>query len=72
MPCVLILGITCWAIVANEIKFYNEMTDGDGAFYANNSFVLFSLGGIIFVLSLWMVAETVAVFCHRGTEKTKI
>lgn len=51
VPCVLILTVTCCAIITNEINYYNDQ-----------KWVLFSIGGGIFILSMWMVVETATVF----------
>ncbi len=51
IPCVLILGITCWAMVLNEYKFIDD-----------KNWLLAVMGGGIFSLAIWMAIETVIVF----------
>jgi carbon starvation protein len=51
VPCVLMLGITCWAMVLNESKFIDD-----------KNWLLVVIGGGIFLLAIWMVIETVIVF----------
>jgi carbon starvation protein len=55
IPCVLMLTITCWAMVLNEIKFYKD-----------ENWLLVIIGGGIFVLSIWMIVETAAVFFKKA------
>jgi carbon starvation protein len=55
IPCVLMLVITCWAMVVNEIKFYKD-----------EKWLLVIIGGGIFVLSIWMVAETITIFFKKA------
>jgi carbon starvation protein len=54
IPCGIMLTITCWAMVLNEIKFYND-----------ENWLLVVIGGGIFVLAAWMVVETAAVFLRK-------
>ena len=56
IPCVLMLVITNWAMVENEIIFYN-----------NKDWLLVTIGGGIFALALWMAAEAFLTFI--GKEK---
>jgi carbon starvation protein len=58
IPCILMLTITCWAMVLNEIKFYKD-----------ENWLLVIIGGGIFILSIWMVAETVLIFFKKTTSR---
>lgn len=51
IPCVLMLCITCWAMVLNEYKFITD-----------KNWLLVFIGSGIFLLAVWMVVETVIVF----------
>ncbi|MBW8000748.1 MAG: carbon starvation protein A [Planctomycetes bacterium] len=57
IPCVLMLAITNWAMVENEIIFYN-----------NKDWLLVTIGGGIFVLALWVTVEALLTFV--GGRKT--
>ena len=54
-PCVVMLVITNWAMVSNEMLFF-----------ADGKWLLVSIGGGIFVLSLWMTVEAVTAFFTAG------
>ncbi len=63
VPCVIMLVITNWAMVKNEIDFINR---GD--------WLLVTIGGGIFALALWMTVETVTIFAQSvppGPEEDK-
>ena len=51
VPCVIMLVITSWAMVRNEM-----------AFLAEDNWLLVVIGGVIFVLALWMIVEALLVF----------
>ncbi len=61
VPCVLMLAITCWAMVINEKKFIDE-----------KNWLLVTIGGGIFVLAMWMAVETAIVFFTSGKEKALV
>lgn len=54
IPCIVILVITCWAMVLNEITFIHQ-----------KNWLLGSVGLIIFVMAIWMSAETVIQFFKK-------
>jgi carbon starvation protein len=59
IPCVLMLTITGWAMVLNEIKFYKD-----------RDYLLLIIGGIVLLLAVWMTLETVTLFfSRRATER---
>jgi len=51
IPCLIMLVITSWAMVLNEIRFVQDKNT-----------LLITVGGIILVLAFWVFAESVAVF----------
>ncbi|UCF36966.1 MAG: carbon starvation protein A [Acidobacteriota bacterium] len=51
IPCLLMLLITNWAMVTNEITFFNTQ-----------NWLLLIIGGCILLLSIWMTIETAVVF----------
>ena len=51
VPCVIMLVITNWAMVRNEMVFLAE-----------DNWLLVVIGGVIFVLALWMRVEAMLVF----------
>lgn len=55
VPCVVMLVITNWAMVRNEMLFF-----------ADGKWLLVSMGGGIFILSLWMTVEAVTAFFTAG------
>jgi carbon starvation protein len=57
VPCVIMLVITSWAMVKNEVIFINK-----------NNWLLVILGGGIFALALWMTIETLITF---GSQRSK-
>ncbi len=54
IPCLIMLSITGWAMVLNEIKFIKEQNH-----------LLSIFGGIVFLLAIWMLLETVVLFCKK-------
>jgi carbon starvation protein len=56
LPCLVMLVITNWAMVKNEIAFLTS------AKYANEKWLLAPIGAGIFVLALWMTVEAVIAF----------
>jgi len=52
IPCVIMLVITNWAMVKNEITFLE-----------NQNWLLVIIGGSIFALALWMTVEALITFC---------
>jgi carbon starvation protein len=63
LPCLIMLVITNWAMVKNEIDFINR---GD--------WLLVIIGGGIFALALWMTVEAVTIFAQSvppGPEEDK-
>ena len=55
IPCVIMLVITNWAMVQNEIRFFR-----------NREWLLVTIGTGIFALSLWMTVEAIVAF--RGAK----
>ncbi|MEN8128271.1 MAG: carbon starvation protein A [Planctomycetota bacterium] len=55
IPCVIMLIITGWAMVLNEIGFYNAK---------EKNILLLCIGGVVFLLAVWMTIETVILFCR--------
>ncbi len=51
IPCLLMLVITSWAMVLNEIRFVQ-----------NKNTLLITVGGVILFLAFWVFAESIAVF----------
>jgi len=58
IPCLLMLLITNWAMIRNEIAFLTSPK------YANERWLLAAIGAGIFILALWMTIEAAVV---RGT-----
>ncbi len=53
IPCLVMLTVTNWAMVQNELTYFRS-----------GNWLLFSIGGLIFVLALWMTIEAVIAFVH--------
>jgi carbon starvation protein len=51
LPCLVMLIITCWAMIENQ-----------GIFIRNRDWLLFVIGAGIFLLAFWMTVEAVIVF----------
>ena len=51
IPCVIMLTITCCAMIKNETIFFAEQ-----------NWLLVVIGGIVFLLAIWMVIETLIIF----------
>jgi carbon starvation protein len=51
IPCLIMLTITSWAMVKNQMKFVRE-----------EKWLLVTIGGAIFLLALWMTAEAIGAF----------
>ncbi len=51
VPCVMMLIVTGWAMVLNEIKFIQ-----------NKNILLATIGGLVFLLAAWMTLETLLLF----------
>jgi carbon starvation protein len=51
IPCIIMLIVTGWAMVLNEIKFC-----------ADRNILLIVIGGIVFLLAVWMTVETLVLF----------
>ena len=51
VPCLIMLVITNWAMVKNEMAFINK-----------NDWLLVIIGGVIFALALWMTIEALIAF----------
>ena len=56
IPCIIMLVITGWAMVLNEIKFIKTP-----------NVLLAVIGGLVFLLAIWMTLETVILFCKNRT-----
>lgn len=55
VPCVVMLTITCWAMIENEKSFYQKQ-----------DWLLVIIGGVVFLLAAWMTIETLIVFFKAG------
>ena len=53
IPCIIMLIVTGWAMVLNEITFC-----------ADRNILLIVIGWAVFMLAVWMTAETLMVFCR--------
>ena len=51
IPCIIMLIVTGWAMVLNEIKFC-----------ADRNILLIVIGAVVFLLAVWMTAETLVMF----------
>lgn len=51
IPCLIMLTVTNWAMVQNELTYFNS-----------GNWLLFCIGGFVFLLALWMTVEAVVVF----------
>ena len=60
IPCILMLIVTGWAMVLNERAFYEE-----------KNILLVVIGGVVFLLAIWMTAETLILFCRSNTTASK-
>ncbi|OXU14478.1 carbon starvation CstA family protein [Sedimentisphaera salicampi] len=58
IPCIFMLIITNWAMVLNEIRFAD-----------NGNTLLVIIGGLVFVLALWVTIEAAVVFCRKPAEQ---
>jgi len=70
IPCVLMLAITCWAMVVNEQKFIT-MCKSEIAEKSIQGWLLAIIGGVIFLLAIWMVVETLVVFCKTKSGQSE-
>jgi carbon starvation protein len=59
LPCLIMLVITNWAMVKNEIIFLTNEK------YAGEKWLLSTIGAGIFVLALWMTIEALMAFGLR-------
>ncbi|AQQ09787.1 Carbon starvation protein A [Sedimentisphaera cyanobacteriorum] len=57
IPCIFMLIITNWAMVLNEIRFAE-----------NGNILLVAIGGLVFLLALWVTIEAGIVFARRPAE----
>ena len=57
VPCLIMLVITNWAMIKNEISFLDK-----------GNWLLVIIGGGIFALSLWMTIEALAVFFNSSRQ----
>ena len=53
IPCLIMLVVTGWAMVLNEIKFCRD-----------RNILLIAIGGAVFLLAVWMAVETLIMFCR--------
>jgi len=65
LPCLIMLLITNWAMIKNEIIFLTNPK------YAGEKWLLSIIGGGIFVLALWMTIEALIVFGLRPTHSQR-
>jgi carbon starvation protein len=54
IPCLIMLGVTGWAMVLNERHYFETKNT-----------LLAIVGGVVFLLALWMTAETLILFAGR-------
>jgi carbon starvation protein len=59
VPCLLMLVVTNWALIKNEIIFLTSEK------YAQEKWLLAGIGAGIFALAMWMTVEAVIVFAAR-------
>ncbi|MBL7215499.1 MAG: carbon starvation protein A [Phycisphaerae bacterium] len=55
IPCLMMLVVTGWAMVLNEITFIQTQ-----------NILLAAIGGVVFLLAAWMTLETVILFCRKS------
>ncbi len=60
IPCIIMLIVTGWAMVLNEIKFC-----------ADRNILLIVIGGVVFGLAVWMTAETLILFFQNHATASK-
>ncbi|OQY07694.1 MAG: carbon starvation protein A [Planctomycetales bacterium 4572_13] len=60
IPCIIMLIVTGGAMVLNERTFYEE-----------KNVLLIVIGGAVFLLAVWMTAETLILFCRNKTTASK-
>jgi len=60
IPCLIMLVITNWAMVKNELGFFE-----------NEKWLLLVIGGLIFLLALWMTVETILVFFRPNPRRSE-
>ena len=58
LPCLVMLTITTWAMIANEIKFVHDALDNPQEW---PKWLLVAIAAVIFLLAAWMIVETVIV-----------
>ena len=54
IPCVIMLVVTGWAMILNEISFCKD-----------KNALLIVIGGVVFLLAVWMTLETLILFCKN-------
>jgi len=59
IPCVFMLVMTLWAMVANEMNYYR-------AYRASGSWVLMVVNGATLLLAVWMTVESIVALCRPG------
>ena len=60
VPCVVMLVITNWAMVKNEIGFIQQ-----------SDWLLVTIGGVIFALAMWMTIEALITFISQFTTDSR-
>ncbi|MCD6175416.1 MAG: carbon starvation protein A [Planctomycetes bacterium] len=60
IPCIIMLIVTGWAMVLNEQTFCAE-----------KNILLMVIGGVVFLLAVWMTVETLILFCRNIATATK-
>ena len=55
IPCIIMLFVTGWAMILNEIEFFQD-----------RNILLIVIGGAVFLLAVWMTAETLILFCRSN------
>jgi carbon starvation protein len=61
IPCMIILFITSYAMILNEITYYRQQ-----------NWLLAGLSGVIFVMAVWMTIETIIQFAKKQNDNSDI
>jgi len=62
VPCLIMLVITNWAMIQNELSFFAEAQSKGGS-----AWLLVVIGAALFILAGWMTVETVVTFFKAGS-----
>ena len=61
LPCLIMLVITNWAMIQNELSFFAKAQSKGGS-----AWLLTIIGAVLFILAAWMTVETVVTFFKAG------